>query len=102
MQLINLDLFDSLNLDGFLEFFKKVFNKIDHQQNSSKIEISLTENKLLYLFEKTREMEMKSFVVDKNSYCRKCNRGFFDSNFVFIYPDQLYHMDCYETMNFLN
>jgi len=86
----------------FLDFFKKVFNKIDHKQNSAKIEISLTENKLLHLFDKTREMEMKFFVVDKKSYCRKCSRGFFDSNFVFIYPDSLYHSECYETMNFLN
>jgi len=85
-----------------LNLFKKVFNKIDHEQNSAKIEISLTENKLLHLFDKTREMEMKCFVVDKNSYCIKCSRGFFDSDFVFIYPDLLYHSECYEALNFLN
>ncbi len=67
-----------------------------------KIEISLSENKLLNLFEKTREMEMRYFVVDKNSFCKKCNLGFFDSNFVFLFPDILYHTECYEEMNFLS
>jgi len=102
MQLINLDIFDSLELEGFLDLFKKVFTKIDHEQNSMKVQISLSENKLLHLFDQTREMEMKFVIVDKKSYCRKCNRGFFDSNFVFVYPDVLFHVECYETMNFLN
>lgn len=102
MQLINLDIFDSLELDGFLEIFKKVFNKIDHQQNSLKVEISLSENQLLNLFNKTQEMEMQYIVVDKKSYCKKCSRGFFDSNFVFIYPDILYHPECYEAINIFN
>lgn len=102
MQLINLDIFDELETDGFLDFFKSVFNKIDHQQNSSKIEISLSENMLMNTFNKQRELEIHAFIVDKQSHCKKCSRGFFDSNFILIYPDILYHTECYETMNFLN
>ena len=57
---------------------------------------------MLNLFNDIKELEMQYVIVDKKSYCRKCNRGFYDSNFVFIYPDLLYHLECYETMNFLN
>ncbi len=95
-------MFDKLDTEVFLEFYKKVFNLIDHEQNNMKIEISLSENKLLNLYNATKEFEMQSFIIDKKSYCKKCNRGFFDSNFVYVYPENLYHSECYESMNFLN
>lgn len=57
---------------------------------------------MLNLFNDIKELEMQYVIVDKKSYCRKCNRGFYDSNFVLIYPDLLYHLECYETINFLN
>ncbi len=71
-----------------------VFNQIDHEQNSVKIEISLTEKMLLNSFYDNKEYEKEYFLLDKNSFCKKCLRGIFDSDFVFKYPNDFFHIGC--------
>jgi hypothetical protein len=93
-----LDLLNNLKIGNLLNFLIQLLTNIDIKSKDYKIESSLTEKKLMSSYNGMVEYEKYNFMVDQNSTCSKCKKGFFETQVVFIYPKTVIHLECYKSI----
>lgn len=92
-----LELFDLNHIwtsEEYIDFSISLFSNIEKYSNTQKIELSLSETKLLRLFEELYDMEKESLNTDNISFCKICKNGITDLKF-FYYEENYYHIKCY-------
>jgi len=89
-----------MNSEKFLSFYIKILSNIDSKDKNLKIETSLTHSKYLNTLNEFNELEKTKVIIDDGCSCKLCDKGFFNSNFIFIFPDKLFHTECYHETYF--
>ncbi len=53
------------------------------------------EAKYISTYTDLAELQKNKVIIDNKSSCVVCNKGFFNSQIVFVYPKDVYHFDCF-------
>jgi len=87
--------FKVLSIEEILDYNILLFSQIENQTNTLKIETSLSETKLLKLYEELYDIENQRISPDGISFCGICKKGITELRF-YHFEEVVFHTECYE------
>jgi len=96
LEIFSLDVFNKIKIDKLFPFFIQIFGQTYSKSKTYKIENSLSEGKIMNIYEMKIGIEKQFFIVEESTCCEFCKKGFVNNDIVNIYPNLLFHSSCYQ------